>query len=56
MSYSFTQSETAKDRTLSLILGDKKLEQVRMELEKADDDAWTEFFFTVAGNALGLGG
>ncbi len=56
MSYAFTMSESAKDRTLNLILGDKKLEQVRMELEKADDDAWTETIFTIAGNLLGFGG
>jgi hypothetical protein len=56
MSYAFTMSESAKDRTLNILLGDKKLEQVRMELEKADDDAWTEAIFTMAGNLLGLGG
>lgn len=56
MSYAFTMSESAKDRTLNILLGDKKLEQVRMELEKADDDAWTEAIFTNAGNLLGLGG
>jgi len=56
MSYAFTMSESSKERTLAILLGDKKLEQVRMELDKADDDAWTEAIFTIAGNLLGFGG
>ena len=56
MSYAFTMSESSKERTLAILLADKKLEQVRMELDKADDDAWTETIFTIAGNLLGFGG
>jgi len=42
MSYSFTASESAKDKVLSLVLGDKSLEAVRLQLEAKENDAFTE--------------
>jgi hypothetical protein len=49
MDYTFKSSENAKDRALNILLADKKLEAVRMELEAEEDAAkgslWTKIFF-----------
>jgi hypothetical protein len=45
MSYSFNAAESAKDRVLSIVLGDKNLEAVRLQLEQKEADAFTENIF-----------
>ena len=51
MSYSFNAAESAKDRVLSIVLGDKSLEAVRLQLEQKEADAFTENVFDlVFGN------
>ena len=51
MSYSFNAAESAKDRVLSIVLGDKTLEAVRLQLEQKEADAFTENVFDlVFGN------
>ena len=52
MSYSFTASESAKDKVLSLILGDKSLESVRLQLEAKEDAAFTENVFDLVFGGL----
>lgn len=49
MDYAFTSSENASDRALNLLLADKKLDAVRLELESQEDQAkgslWTKVLF-----------
>ena len=49
MDYTFKSSENGKDRALNILLADKQLEAVRMELESEEDAAkgslWTKIFF-----------
>lgn len=56
MDYTFTSSENASDRALNLLLADKKLDAVRMELDSEEDTArgslWTKVLF---GNDFGGG-
>ena len=55
MSFAFTSSESAMDRSLKLILGDKQLEAIRMELDAQEDAArgalWTRFLFGSGGSS-----
>ncbi len=50
MDYSFTQSENAADRALSILLGDKKLEAIREQLDAEEQQAlgslMTKIFFS----------
>jgi len=39
MDYSFTSSENSADRALSILLGDKKLDALRLELDSQEDQA-----------------
>ena len=52
MSYSFTASESAKDRVLNIVLGDKTLEAVRLQLEAKEDAAFTENVFDLVFGGL----
>ena len=45
MSYAFTAQQSALDRSLNLLLGDKKLEQVESQLAAQQDAASTELAF-----------
>ena len=49
MDYTFRSSESAKDRALNILLADKKLEAVKLELQAEEDAAkgslWTKIFF-----------
>ena len=42
MSFAFTSDQSAMDRALKIILGDKDLEKARLQLDKAEDAADTE--------------
>ena len=42
MSFAFTSDQSAMDRALKIILGDKKLEEARLQLDAAEDAADTE--------------
>ena len=50
MDYSFTSSENAADRALSILLGDKKLESIREQIDSQEDQALgsllTKIFFS----------
>ena len=50
MDYSFTQSENAADRALSILLGDKQLDAVQQQLDSQEDQALgtllTKVFFS----------
>ena len=50
MDYSFTQSENAADRALSILLGDKQLSSIREQLDSQEDQALgtllTKVFFS----------
>ena len=45
MSYAFTSSESAMDRALQIVLGDKNLEAVRTQLAAEEDAAATSLMF-----------
>ena len=45
MSYAFTSSESAMDRALQIVLGDKKLDAVREQLEAEENAAGTSLMF-----------
>jgi len=55
MNFAFSGSENAKERTMSLLLGDKELEKVRMQLDKAENDAFTENIFGLLFGKGGIG-
>ena len=59
MDYSFTQSENAADRALSILLGDKKLEAIREELDAEEQQAlgslMTKIFFSSDAKSLMAG-
>ena len=55
MNMAFTGAENAKERTMSLLLGDKELEKVRMQLDKAENDAFTENIFGLLFGRGGIG-
>ena len=55
MNMAFTGAENAKERTMSLLLGDKELEKVRMQLDKAENDAFTENIFGLLFGSGGIG-
>jgi hypothetical protein len=56
MDYSFTQSENSADRALSILLGDKKLEAIREQLDSEEQQAlgslMTKIFFSSDTKAL----
>lgn len=56
MDYSFTQSENSADRALSILLGDKKLDALRLELDSNEQQAlgslMTKIFFSSDTKAL----
>ena len=54
MSYSFNAAESAKDRVLSIVLGDKNLEAVRLQLEQKEADAFTENIFDLVFGGFSL--
>jgi hypothetical protein len=45
MSYAFTAQQSALDRSLNLLLGDKKLEQVETQLAARKSEAESELLF-----------
>ena len=45
MSFAFTAQQSALDRSLNLLLGDKKIEQVEKELSEKKDIAATDLAF-----------
>ena len=55
MSFAFQKSEGALERAVNILLADKKLDQIRTELDAANNDAWTEVIFTTVGSLLGFG-
>ena len=55
MNFAFTGAENAKERTMNLLLGDKELEKVRMQLDKAENDAFTENIFGLLFGKGGIG-
>tara|TARA_R100001198_G_C5032885_1_gene97586 strand:- start:174 stop:512 length:339 start_codon:yes stop_codon:yes gene_type:complete len=54
MSYSFNAAESAKDRVLSIVLGDKSLEAVRLQLAQKEADAMTENIFDIVFGSFSL--
>ena len=54
MSFAFTQSENALDRTLKVLLGDKTLEAVRLEADATEGAANAELFARVFFGNKGL--
>ena len=55
MNYAYNSSESAKDRVLSIVLGDKELSGIKMQLDAADDDAFTSLVMTGLFGQGGLG-
>ena len=55
MSFAYNSSEGAKGRVLSLMLADKKLDSVRMQLDAANDDAFTENIMSLVFGGGGIG-
>jgi len=55
MNFAFSGAENAKERTMNLILGDKELEKVRLQLDKAENDAFTENIFGLLFGKGGIG-
>ena len=55
MNFAFTGAEKAKERTMNLLLGDKELEKVRMQLDEAQDNAFTENIFSLLFGKGGIG-
>ena len=49
MSNAFISSESAQDRALQIILGDKSLESVRLQLDAKEDIADTELLSRFLG-------
>ena len=45
MQYNFTTAESAKDRALSILMGDKELEALKKELGYKEDTAKTHLLF-----------
>tara|TARA_R110000765_G_scaffold357596_1_gene447674 strand:- start:1217 stop:3463 length:2247 start_codon:yes stop_codon:yes gene_type:complete len=45
MAYSFTASESLKERNLKILIADKNLESVRKQLDAAEDSAQSEFWY-----------
>lgn len=45
MAYSFTASESLKERNLKILIADKNLESVRDQLDQAEDAARSEFWY-----------
>ena len=45
MAYSFTASESLKERNLKILIADKNLESVRKQLDAAEDSAKSEFWY-----------
>ena len=60
MSFAFTSDQSAMDRALQIILGDKELEVAREKLSAAEDAADTElamrFLFGTSPDGVLLGG
>jgi hypothetical protein len=56
MSFSFTQSESALDRTLKVLLGDKTLEQFRIQADATEGAAQSELFARLFFGNKGLFG
>ena len=56
MNYAYNSSESAKDRVLSIVLGDKELAGIKMQLDAADDDAFTSLVMDGLFGSGGLGG
>ena len=55
MNYAYDSSEGAKDRVLSVALADKKLEGISMQLDAAEDDAFTENVMDLMFGTGGIG-
>ena len=55
MNFAFTSSEEAKNRTLNLLLGDKNLESVRMQIEAKEDAARTQTWLDLLFGDKGIG-
>tara|TARA_B100000003_G_C10936612_1_gene373642 strand:+ start:626 stop:3637 length:3012 start_codon:yes stop_codon:yes gene_type:complete len=55
MNYAFNSSESAKDRILSIMLGDKELEAVKLQLDASNDDAFTENIMQLMFGEGGIG-
>jgi len=55
MNFAFTGAENAKERTMNLLLGDKELAKVRMQLDEAQDNAFTENIFSLLFGSGGIG-
>jgi hypothetical protein len=56
MSNAFVASESEMDRALQIILGDKELESIRLQLDSEKDIANTQFGFSLLFPNLGKGG
>ena len=56
MNFAFTSSEEAKNRTLQLLLGDKSLEAVRMQIEAKEDAARTKTVLDLLFGEATIGG
>lgn len=56
MSFAFTSSESAQDRALKIVLGNKELEQVRMQLDAQEKAAKGSLFTRFLFGSGGAGG
>ena len=55
MQYNFTSAESAKDRALSILMGDKELEALKNELGYKEDTAKTQLLFRFLFGSGGTG-
>ena len=55
MQYNFTTAESAKDRALSILMGDKELEALKKELGYKEDTAKTQLLFRFLFGSGGTG-
>lgn len=49
MSFAFTSSESALDRTLQLALGDKDIQKIKMQLDAEEDAGWGQLLGSIVG-------
>jgi hypothetical protein len=55
MQYNFTTAESAKDRALSILMGDKELDALKKELGYKEDTAKTQLLFRFLFGSGGTG-
>ena len=54
MQYNYTSVESAKDRAVNVLLGDKELEALRLKISTAESNARDEMLFSFLFGLTGL--